>query len=74
MKVVKHSHKEEKTKKICLLYVFKTFNRKKDRNPNEGKLGQKTSIEKEKNWMSIPPDVAEYVCLRYRRSFQDMVT
>ena len=61
MKVVKHSHKEEKTKKICLLYVFKTFNRKKDRNPNEGKLGQKTSIEKEKKWMSILSDVAEYV-------------
>ena len=39
---------KEKTKKISLAHINKTFKRKKGTNLNEGKLGLKASFEKEK--------------------------
>ena len=58
MQVIKHSRKKEKTKKIFLLYITKTFKRKKERNLNEGELGLKASFEKEKTKVH-PRGVAE---------------
>ena len=57
---------KEKTKKISLVHINKTFKRKKGTNLNDGKLGLKASFEKEKPKVYIQPDIAAYACFRYR--------